>query len=301
MEASISAGTALGKHQKKGGFPYWLLRHDPNIQLRTTDRRYLFYAERFMAKLFEKVRPLLIKYGGPIIMVQVENEYGSYPACDSGYMAYMRDMTRAHLGRDVVLFTTDGCSDEMLKCGRVGGTLTTVDFSAQSEPKAMFEVKRQFQKAGPLMNSEMYTGWLDHWGEPKNRLEAELLGSRIRELLAMNASFNLYMFHGGTNFGFKSGANHDAGFRPQLTSYDYDAPIDEAGDITEKFKAVRDAIAEFFPHRVKGEIPAPKMKMALGKIAMKRVSMEIPILVPFLFILPLHRIYLILNKFVPRA
>ncbi|XP_075545069.1 beta-galactosidase-like isoform X2 [Dermacentor variabilis] len=255
-----------------GGLPYWLLRNGSSIRVRTMDKDYLYYVDRFLSKVFEKVRPFLISNDGPIIMVQLENEYGSYDACDHAYMVHLRKLARTHLGRDVVLFTTDGYhSTLMLKCGRVPGTLTTVDFGTDVEPETPFAMRRRYQAAGPLMNSEMYTGWLDNWGLPKSQVETSVLVKRIRQLLSMNASFNLYMFHGGTNFGFKSGANDHSGFQPQITSYDYDAPISEAGDVTEKFKAIRELIDEFFPGRVKAKIPPPKKKMALADITMKRM------------------------------
>ncbi|KAH8026173.1 hypothetical protein HPB51_016776 [Rhipicephalus microplus] len=148
-----------------------------------------------------------------------------------------------HLGRHVVLFTTDGAFDDtMIKCGRVKGTLTTVDFGAGSDVQNATLVRRRYQPSGPFMNSEMYTGWLDNWGLPKSRVDTPVLIDTLRQLLDMGASFNLYMFHGGTNFGFKSGANDNGAFQPQITSYDYDAPLTEAGDTTDKFKAIRELI-----------------------------------------------------------
>ncbi|XP_065290356.1 beta-galactosidase-like isoform X1 [Dermacentor albipictus] len=254
-----------------GGFPYWLLRNGSSMQLRTSDKSYLFYVDRFLTKVFEKVRPLLIGNGGPVIMVQLENEYGFHKACDTSYMAHLRDLAWAQLGRDVVLFTIDSIYGNMIKCGSVGGVLTTVNFGTSTDPRHAFARKSRHQMSGPLMNSELYVGWVDHWGKPHHLVNATSLAQRIRTLLAMRASFNLYMFHGGTNFGFKAGANTDKGFRTQLTSYDYDAPINEAGDATEKFKVIRDVIAEFFPHRVMRDIPPPKKKMALGKLVLKRI------------------------------
>ncbi|XP_037568827.2 beta-galactosidase [Dermacentor silvarum] len=255
-----------------GGLPYWLLRNGSSIRVRTTDPKYLYYVDRFLIKVFKKVRPLLVSNDGPIIMVQLENEYGSYDACDHAYMVHLRKLARNHLGPDVLLFTTDGYQNNiMIKCGLVPGTLTTVDFGTEVEPEVAFAMRRHYQAAGPLMNSEMYTGWVDNWGLRKSQVETSVLVKRIRQLLAMNASFNLYMFHGGTNFGFKSGANDHSGFQPQITSYDYDAPITEAGDATEKFKAIRELIDEFFPGRVKAKVPSPKKKMALADITMKRM------------------------------
>ncbi|KAH6936751.1 hypothetical protein HPB50_021292 [Hyalomma asiaticum] len=255
-----------------GGLPYWLLRNGTSIRIRTSDENYLYYVDRYLIKLFDKVRPLLFRHKGPIIMVQVENEYGSYEACDRHYMVHLRDLTMTHLGSDVVLFTTDGTiEDRMLECGRVPGTLTTVDFGTDNDLTNAYAMRRRHQASGPFMNSEMYTGWVDNWGLPKSRVETPLLVKSIRQLLAMNASFNLYMFHGGTNFGFKSGANDKGGFQPQITSYDYDAPLTEAGDTTEKFKAIRELIDEFYPGEVNVPVPPPKRKMALQGIVMKRM------------------------------
>lgn len=255
-----------------GGLPYWLLQNGSSIRVRTMDENYIYYADRYLIKVFEKVRPLLFKNHGPIIMVQLENEYGTYEACDFNYTQHLKNLTTTHLGLDVVLFTTDGAFDDrMIQCGRVKGTLTTVDFGAGSDVPNATVLRQSYQPSGPFMNSEMYTGWLDNWGLPKSRVETPVLIDTLRQLLDMGASFNLYMFHGGTNFGFRSGANDNGGFQPQITSYDYDAPLTEAGDTTEKFKAIRELIDKLYPGRVTAPVPPPKTKMALRGITMKRM------------------------------
>ncbi|XP_075737942.1 beta-galactosidase-like [Rhipicephalus microplus] len=268
----LRPGPYICAERDMGGLPYWLLRNGSSIKLRTMDENYIYYVDRYLIKVFEKVRPLLFKNHGPIIMVQLENEYGSYEACDGNYTLHLKNLTITHLGRHVVLFTTDGAFDDtMIKCGRVKGTLTTVDFGAGSDVQNATLVRRRYQPSGPFMNSEMYTGWLDNWGLPKSRVDTPVLIDTLRQLLDMGASFNLYMFHGGTNFGFKSGANDNGAFQPQITSYDYDAPLTEAGDTTDKFKAIRELIDKVYPGRVTAPVPRPKKKMALYGITMKRM------------------------------
>ncbi|XP_077560434.1 beta-galactosidase-like [Haemaphysalis longicornis] len=239
----LRPGPYIGADRDFGGLPYWLLRNGSFIGLRSSDKKFLSYAKRYLSKVFEKVKPLLISKGGPVIMVQLENEYESYGVCDLEYMHSLRDLAWAELGRDVVLFTTDAGE---FKCDRVDGVIATVNFGTDVNPKAEFARNRRHQKRGPLFNTALSTGWPDHWGKPHRTVNATLLAARIRTILQMKASFNLYMFHGGTNFGFKAGADEEQGFRPQITSYHHDAPISEAGDATETFKVVRDVINEMF-------------------------------------------------------
>ncbi|XP_075544262.1 beta-galactosidase-like isoform X2 [Dermacentor variabilis] len=230
-----------------GGLPYWLLSRNASISLRTMDPEYTEPVQRYFAKLLPLIKPLLYANGGPIIAVQIENEYGSYKACDLEYMAWLRDLVRHYLHYDVILYTTDGAGDGFLKCGKVDGAYTTVDFGPTSDPEKMFAVQRRHQERGPLMNSEYYTGWLDHWAKRHSTVRTAAVASALDRILSMNASVALYMFHGGTSFGVKSGANVDRyGFHPTTTSYDYDAPMTEAGDPTDKFHAIRDVIAKLY-------------------------------------------------------
>uniref|UniRef100_A0A1B6MNC2 Uncharacterized protein n=2 Tax=Graphocephala atropunctata TaxID=36148 RepID=A0A1B6MNC2_9HEMI len=180
-------------------------------------------------------------------MLQVENEYGSYSACDRNYTRWLRDVFRSYVGDKAVLFTTDGAGSGYLKCGTIPGVLATVDFGPTRNVSRQFDALRQYQKHGPLVNSEFYTGWLTHWGDPKmgTRVTQDIVNS-TRQLLALNASFNFYVFHGGTSFGFSTGANIPP-FLPQVTSYDFDAPISESGNLTEKYYAIRAVISEFMP------------------------------------------------------
>lgn len=230
-----------------GGLPYWLLTRVPDIILRTNDPRYMHYVERYLDKVFEVVDPYLRGNGGPIIMVQVENEYGSY-ACDTVYMDRLRNIMNEKIGTKALLYTTDGSSPGMLRCGSISGAYATVDFGANTNVAKNFETMRMYQPRGPLVNSEFYPGWLTHWQEPFQRVDTNAVTRTLDVMLSMGASVNMYMFYGGTNFGYTSGANGDNNaYSPQITSYDYDAPLTEAGDPTPKYFEIRNVISKYLP------------------------------------------------------
>lgn len=161
----------------------------------------------------------------------MENEYGSYGS-DKTYKQALRDIVVSGLGNDVILFTTDGNGLPYLAGGRIDGTLSTIDFGAGDAVDLSFAALRVYNPDGPLVNSEFYPGWLDHWGSPFNTVDYPVIIKTLTEILNRNASVNTYMFYGGTNFGFVAGANEDPEYDPIITSYDYDAPISEAGDTT---------------------------------------------------------------------
>ncbi|KAL7301481.1 hypothetical protein TKK_0005919 [Trichogramma kaykai] len=230
-----------------GGFPYWLLKVVPDIKIRTKDERYNFYAERYIHELFKRVGRYLRGYGGPIIMVQVENEYGSFYSCDDVYKKKMFDLFNYHVKNNALLFTTDGTARRMLQCGTIPGVYSTIDFAAGSNLNYSIKMMRQYSPKGPLVNSEYYTGWLTHWNETFQRTDADYVAAYLDEMLARNFSVNFYMFIGGTNFGFTSGANINEFYWPQLTSYDYDAPLTEAGDPTPKYFKIRSVISKYLP------------------------------------------------------
>lgn len=229
-----------------GGFPSWLFNINPNMKLRTSDELYEREVVRWFEVLMPKMKKFLYGNGGNIIMVQVENEYGSFSACDLKYMEWLRDLFYKYVGNAAVLYTTDGSYNFFLRCGTVPGVYATVDFGTQADVNNSFNAMRLYQPRGPLVNSEFYPGWLSHWDEKFATVATSDILKMTATLLAMNASFNFYMFHGGTNFGFTAGANSNKGldYQPQLTSYDYDAPLDEAGDPTDKYFAIRNLISK---------------------------------------------------------
>lgn len=191
-----------------------------------------------------KIEPYLYGNGGPIILVQVENEYGSYFACDTKYRQWIGNETKRYVQEKAVLFTTDG--PDMLRCGKIDGVYSTIDFGSTRQPQKFWEKLRKFEPKGPLVNSEFYPGWLTHWQEDMQRVPINPVISTFRQMLLDGANVNFYMFFGGTNFGFTAGAN-DGGpghYNADVTSYDYDAPMDEAGDPTPKYMAIRDVISQ---------------------------------------------------------
>ncbi|KAM8980646.1 beta-galactosidase isoform X1 [Sarcophilus harrisii] len=251
-----------------GGLPVWLLEKK-SIFLRSSDPDYLKAVDKWLEVLLPKMKPYLYQNGGPIITVQVENEYGSYFACDYNYLRFLLKVFRQHLGEEVVLFTTDGAGENYLKCGTLQDLYATVDFGTSSNITQAFMIQRKVEPKGPLVNSEFYTGWLDHWGESHQTVSTKNIVASLTDMLSRGANVNLYMFIGGTNFGFWNGANMP--YLPQPTSYDYDAPLSEAGDLTEKYYAVREAIGKF-EKLPEGPIPPSTPKFAYGKVAMKQVN-----------------------------
>ncbi|XP_051644011.1 beta-galactosidase-1-like protein isoform X2 [Manacus candei] len=226
-----------------GGLPAWLL-WKPDIILRSSDPAYLAAVDSWLHVLLPKIKPHLYQHGGNIISVQVENEYGSYYACDYGYLRHLLGSFRALLGSEVLLFTTDSTGAEELRCGTLQGLYTTIDFGPGSNVTELFDAQRRVEPKGPLVNSEYYTGWLDYWGEAHASTSAAWVAQGLEDILQLGASVNMYMFHGGTNFAYWSGADYKDQYKPVTTSYDYDAPLSEAGDPTEKLFAIRMVISK---------------------------------------------------------
>ncbi|XP_004857895.1 beta-galactosidase isoform X2 [Heterocephalus glaber] len=251
-----------------GGLPAWLLEKQ-SIVLRSSDPDYLAAVDKWLGILLPKMKPLLYENGGPIITVQVENEYGSYYTCDYDYLRFLQKRFRYHLGESVLLFTTDGAKQEFLQCGTLQGLYATVDFGVDSNITGAFLVQRKAEPTGPLINSEFYTGWLDHWGKRHSTVKTEAVVSSLSDILARGANVNMYMFIGGTNFAYWNGANTP--YAAQPTSYDYDAPLSEAGDLTEKYFAIRRVIQKF--EKVpEGIIPPSTPKFAYGKVALRKLK-----------------------------
>ncbi|XP_066207042.1 beta-galactosidase [Saccopteryx leptura] len=264
----LRPGPYICAEWEMGGLPAWLLEKE-SIVLRSSDPDYLAAVDKWLGVLLPKMKPLLYQNGGPIITVQVENEYGSYFSCDYDYLRFLQKCFRHHLGDDVILFTTDGVNERLVQCGALQGLYATVDFGPGGNITNAFLIQRKYEPKGPLINSEFYTGWLDHWGQPHSTVKTEAVVSSLKDILAHGANVNLYMFIGGTNFGYWNGANMP--YQAQPTSYDYDAPLSEAGDLTEKYFAVRDVIRKF--EKVpEGPIPPSTPKFAYGKVALRKLK-----------------------------
>ncbi|HXJ90563.1 MAG TPA: beta-galactosidase [Candidatus Binatia bacterium] len=235
-----------------GGFPAWLFA-EPGIALRSTDDKFLVPAERWLKRLGQELAPLQLTHGGPILAVQVENEYGSF-GNDKAYVRRIYDALRNAGFTDALLFTADG-GDEL-----AAGTLPDVHAAVNFGPgnaKSEFEKLRKFRPGRPIFNSEYWDGWFDHWGEHHHSTDTAQQAKEIDWILSQGYSINLYMFHGGTSFGFTSGANWDhQTYEPDVTSYDYDSPVSESGALAPKFFAFRDVIAKHRPGMTVPEPPA---------------------------------------------
>ncbi|KAK1290458.1 Beta-galactosidase 17 [Acorus calamus] len=261
-----------------GGFPAWLLSIEPALKLRSSDPSFLHLVESWWNVLLPKIHPLLYKNGGPIIMVQIENEFGSY-GDDKIYLHRLVRIARRHLGSDVILYTTDGGSKDTLDRGTIPGedVYSAVDFSTGEDPWPIFELQKKYNPPGksPPLSAEFYTGWLTHWGERIAETSARSTAAALQKILSLNGSAVLYMAHGGTNFGYFSGANTGANssiYQPDLTSYDYDAPIKESGDVDNpKFRELRSVIQKY-SHVSLPPFPPITERRQYGRLKMKKVS-----------------------------
>jgi len=229
-----------------GGIPPYLLRY-PDIKLRTTDQRFMQAAERYMKNLSDVVKPWLITNNGPILMIQIENEYGSF-SDDHNYMTRLRDIWKEN-GIDVPTFTGDGPTVKMLEGGTLPGSAVGLDSGSSQED---FDLAARINPGVPVFSSETYPGWLTHWGEEWAKPDTSQLLKEVKFLMDNKKSFNLYVIHGGTNFGFTAGANSGRkGYEPDITSYDYDAPVDEQGKATPKYYALRNLIGSYIQKKQK--------------------------------------------------
>ena len=224
-----------------GGLPGWLLSED-GMRLRCNYKPYLEHIAQYYDKLFEILSPLQIDNGGPVIMMQVENEYGYY-GNDETYMAALRDMMRDR-GVVVPLVTSDGPHEDSLSSGPVEGAYITGNFG--SAVKERYEVMKPYIGDGPFMCMEFWVGWFDHWGNGGHMTgNLEQSVKDLDDLLGMGGHVNFYMFEGGTNFGFMNGSNYYDKLTPDVTSYDYDAVLTEDGQITEKYNRFREVISKY--------------------------------------------------------
>lgn len=248
-----------------GGMPAWLL-NIPNIRLRSTDNRFMEKVENYFGHLLPKLAPYQVTEGGPVIMMQIENEYGSY-GMEKEYLRQTKTIMQ-NCGIDVPLFTADGTWNEVLDSGSLIEDDIFVTGNFGSKSKENTDVLKAFMerhnKKWPLMCMEFWDGWFNRWGEDIVRRDAEDLAHDVKEMLEVG-SLNLYMFHGGTNFGFNNGCSaRGTTDLPQVTSYDYDALLTEEGQPTEKYFAVQRVIKEVCPDVWQAE-PRRKTMKALGE------------------------------------
>jgi beta-galactosidase len=239
-----------------GGFPAWLLA-DRDLELRCADPAYLRAVDAWYDQLIPRLVPLEAQHGGPIVAVQIENEYGSY-GNDTSYLAHLRDGLRAR-GVTSLLFAADGASEFFMRFGSLPGTLEVG--TGDGDPLPGVDAIKKFQPGKPVLLAEYWDGWFDHWGEEHHTRDATQMASYVDTLLATGASVNLYMACGGTNFGFTSGANTSGTtYQPTVTSYDYDSPVGEAGDVGAKFTALRQVLTKY-THAPIGPVPGRSARL----------------------------------------
>jgi beta-galactosidase len=244
-----------------GGLPWWLLKHE-DIRLRTRDPRYLDAAKRYLKEVGRILGSLQVTKGGPILMVQVENEYGFF-GTDAEYMGELRQ-SLLDAGFDVPLFACN--PPQQLRNGYRADLFPVVNFG--SDPANGFKALRGILPKGPLMCGEFYPGWFDTWGAPHHTGNTPRYLADLEYMLKAGGSFSIYMAHGGTTFGFWTGA--DRPFKPDTSSYDYDAPISEAGWTTEKFFKTRDLFSHYLlPGETIPDAPAKNPIITIAPVEAK--------------------------------
>lgn len=259
-----------------GGYPWWL-QNVEGMEIRRDNPQFLKYTKLYIDRLYKEVGDLQVSKGGPIIMVQAENEFGSYVAQRKDipleehrrYNAKIKQQL-ADAGFNVPLFTSDG--SWLFEGGSTEGALPTAN--GESNIENLKKVVDQYHGGvGPYMVAEFYPGWLSHWAEPFPQVSASSIARQTEKYLENDVSFNFYMVHGGTNFGFTSGANYDKkhDIQPDLTSYDYDAPISEAGWVTPKYDSIRNVIKKYVSYPVP-EAPAPLPLIEIPSIRLDKIA-----------------------------
>lgn len=264
LHAIVRPGPYICAEWENGGLPSWLTA-DRTMDIRCSDEKFLAVTDRYLAACFEQIRSLQYTQGGPIILMQIENEYGSYGK-DQLYLERMRRMFLDG-GIDIPLLTSDGPSDPMLQGGTLPDCLQTLNFGSQSAQA--FAKGRSYRPEGPDFCMEFWLGWFDHWGKAHHTRSAESVAVELDAMLAVGAHVNCFVFCGGTNFGFMNGANglgeKPDDYWPTVTSYDYDGLLTECGDPTPKFFACQEVFRRYFPDRPYGT-PLASVKRAYGQV-----------------------------------
>ena len=258
-----------------GGYPYWL-QNEAGLVVRSTDQRYIDEYRKYIDAVGRELAPLQVGRGGNILMVQVENEYGSYGK-DKDYLALNQRMFK-EAGFDGLLYTCDPPSD--LPNGYLPGLLPAVH--GLVKPKEVKKIVEKYHESkGPYLIAEWYPAWFDWWGTKHHRVAPDSYAKELDGVLAAGLSINMYMFHGGTTRGFMNGANFKSNtpYEPQISSYDYDAPLDEAGNPTEKYQIFRSVIEKHLPEGVKlPEVPAAAKAASLPEIRLDKKTAILSVL-----------------------
>lgn len=267
MKVILRPGPYVCAEWEMGGLPWWLLKKK-DISLREQDPFFMERVDKFQKAVAAQVGDLTVTDGGPIIMVQVENEYGSYGK-DKPYVSAIRDMLRENFGGDVTLFQCDWSSN-FLDNG-LDDLIWTMNFGTGANIDQQFAKLKEVRPQSPLMCSEFWSGWFDKWGANHETRPAADMIAGIDEMLSKGISFSLYMTHGGTNWGHWAGAN-SPGFAPDVTSYDYDAPISESGQTTPKYWELRKTLAKYMDGERQAPVPTLIKPMAIKEFTFSEVA-----------------------------
>lgn len=249
LHVIVRPGPYVCAEWEMGGLPWWLLKKK-DIRLREPDPYFMERVKLFERKVGEQLASLTIQNGGPIIMVQVENEYGSYGE-NKAYVSAIRDIVRQSGFDKVTLFQCDWASN--FEKNGLDDLVWTMNFGTGADIDQQFRRLGELRPNAPQMCSEFWSGWFDKWGARHETRPAKAMVEGIDEMLSKGISFSLYMTHGGTSFGHWAGAN-SPGFAPDVTSYDYDAPINEYGQATPKYWELRRTMEKYNDG---GKLPAP--------------------------------------------
>ena len=267
MYIILRPGPYVCAEWEMGGLPWWLLKKK-DIRLRELDPYFMERLKIFESKVAEQVADLTIEKGGPIIMVQVENEYGSY-GIDKPYVSAVRDALR-EVGFDKVpLFQCDWSSN--FTNNGLDDLIWTMNFGTGANIDNEFRRLGELRPEAPKMCSEFWSGWFDKWGGKHETRGSKDMVDGLREMLSKGISFSLYMTHGGTNWGHWAGAN-SPGFAPDVTSYDYDAPINEAGQTTPKYYELREMMAGFMNGQKQSPVPAAIPTITIPQVQFTEVA-----------------------------
>jgi beta-galactosidase len=265
MYIIVRPGPYVCAEWEMGGLPWWLLKKK-DIRLRENDPYFLERVEIFEKEVGKQLADLQLARGGNIIMVQVENEYGSY-GTDKPYVSNIRDIVRRAGFTDVALFQCDWASN--FTNNGLDDLIWTMNFGTGSNIDQQFAKLKQLRPDSPLMCSEFWSGWFDKWGGRHETRDSKDMVAGMREMLEKGISFSLYMTHGGTSFGHWAGAN-SPGFAPDVTSYDYDAPINEYGHATPKYYELRKMMAEFSDKKLPAVPKAPMPLVSFPKVTLEQ-------------------------------
>ena len=268
MYVIVRPGPYVCAEWEMGGLPWWLLKKK-DIRLREQDPYFMERVKIFEQKVGEQLAPLTIQNGGPIIMVQVENEYGSYGE-DKPYVSEIRDCLRGIYGKDLALFQCDWSSN--FEKNGLDDLTWTMNFGTGANINDQFRRLGELRPNAPKMCSEFWSGWFDKWGARHETRPAKDMVDGMDEMLSKGISFSLYMTHGGTSFGHWAGAN-SPGFAPDVTSYDYDAPINEYGQTTPKYFELRKMMEKYNDGKALPAVPKPAAPIiAIPKFELKEFS-----------------------------